>query len=147
MEGAPSVLLGLLVLALLPGSVQSAAFLTPAERAALEAEFARDHAPSPFGLGLRGALALLRMVARNPYLWGAFVAGGLSSIASHTYLTYTPIIINALLSGKVRSGWGVGAVGGWVDDGGGARAGARRAMGRGRSAPAGARLALLPAPF
>lgn len=101
-EGIPSAVLGALVLLLLPSSVAAAKFLTPKEKAALEAEFARDSAPGPLGAGLQSTAALLRMVAGNFRLWVAFVAGALSSVSSHTYLTYVPILINSLLSGKVR---------------------------------------------
>jgi hypothetical protein len=40
-------------------------------------------------------------MAGNLRLWGAFLAGALSSVASHTFLAYTPIIISNLLDGKV----------------------------------------------
>jgi len=103
LEGLPSIALGFSVFLLLPASISSASFLTTAEREGLQAAHAADHAPGPLGSDLRGALVLLRMMASNVRLWGAFLAGGLSSIASHTYLAYTPIIISNLLDGKALS--------------------------------------------
>lgn len=97
LEGVPSFILGLLVFTLLPGSISAARFLTPIEKEALEAEFARDRVPGPLGCDMKGALVLLRLMAGNIRLWGAFVCGALSSVSSHTYLTYTPIIISNLL--------------------------------------------------
>ncbi|GBF99705.1 MFS transporter [Raphidocelis subcapitata] len=98
-EGIPSVLLGACVFAFLPSSIAGARFLTQPEREALAAEVARNSAPGPAGRDLAGALVLLRMTVRNTRLWGAFLCGALSSIASHTYMTYTPILISNLLSG------------------------------------------------
>ncbi|KAI8463284.1 MAG: major facilitator superfamily domain-containing protein [Monoraphidium minutum] len=102
-EGAPSIMLGAIIFMLLPGSIASAKFLTPAEREALSVEVARDHVPGPLAKDLKGAAKLLRSVVRNGYMWIAFLCGTLTSVASHTYLTYTPIIINSLLNGTALS--------------------------------------------
>jgi hypothetical protein len=89
MEGIPSILLGALVFCVLPGSIDAARFLTPAERDALTTEVARDHAPGPLAKDLRGAALLLRAVINNGYMWVVFTCAMLASVASHTYLAYS----------------------------------------------------------
>ena len=103
LEGVPSIILGALVFLLLPTSVQAARFLSQAERDALEAAVERDHVPGPPSGDLRNSLKLLGQCARNPYLWLSSLCGMLTSVASHTYLAYTPIIIANLLAGTALS--------------------------------------------
>jgi hypothetical protein len=103
LEGVPSVILGVFVYLLMPSSVQAAGFLTQAERDALSAEVARDHVPGPLASDVKGAATLLRRVVSNGYLWAAFAAVCIISVASHTYLTFTPIIIANLLRGTALS--------------------------------------------
>jgi hypothetical protein len=103
LEGVPSILLGMLVFLLLPSSVETARFLTPEERTALAVAIERDHVPGPLGKDLRSALAMVGAVARNGYLWLAGTCGALTSVASHTYLAYTPIIVSNMLAGTALS--------------------------------------------
>jgi hypothetical protein len=103
LEGIPSILLGILVFTLLPNNVATASFLTPEERSALAVAIERDHVPGPLGHDLRSAGAMLGAVMRNGYLWLAGLCGALTSVASHTYLAYTPIIVNNLLTGTALS--------------------------------------------
>ncbi|GBF99609.1 MFS transporter [Raphidocelis subcapitata] len=102
-EGLPSILLGLVIFLMLPNSIASARFLTPPEREALAAEVALDHVPGPLANDLRGAMALLGATLRNGYIWMSGLCGALTSVASHTYLAYTPIIISNLLAGTALS--------------------------------------------
>ena len=99
LEGLPSIVLGGVIFLLLPGSIDDAQFLTPEERAALAAEVARDHVPGPLAQDMRSSLAMLGRALRNGYLWLANLCGMMTSVASHTYLLFTPIIISNLLAG------------------------------------------------
>ena len=84
------MVLGICVLAFLPDSISTAAFLTPAEKAALKAERARDTAPGLVGASAATTWQLLAMMAGNIRLWGAFLCGALSSVSTHTYMTVSP---------------------------------------------------------
>lgn len=103
LEGIPSIILGALIFVLLPNNIETAKFLTPEEREVLAFEVARDHVPAPLAKDLAGAWSILKDVMRNGYIWLSAFCGMLTSVASHTYLAYTPIIINNLLNGTALS--------------------------------------------
>lgn len=98
-EGIPAVLLGGITLYKTPSSVAEAAFLDPAERAALESEVQRHHAPGPIGNDIPGAIELVKRVLRNPYFYLVFFGALVGSTAAVIYIAYTPIIINNMLRG------------------------------------------------
>jgi hypothetical protein len=81
-EGIPAVIIGCCVWFFMPGSIGTAAFLTPGERAALEDAVTADSAASPTGMRLPEILALFRQALSNPYLWLAALANLMSSIGA-----------------------------------------------------------------
>lgn len=103
LEGIPSIVLGVAVFFTLPDSISAARWLTAEERDALEAAVARDHVPGPAAADIRGAMSMLVSALRNKYLWVCNLCGVLSSVTSHTYLLFTPIIIANLLAGTALS--------------------------------------------
>jgi hypothetical protein len=99
LEGIPSIVLGGIMFVLLPNNIATASMLTPEEREVLAAEVARDHLPGVLEVDFRTMMSMLRAALCNKYMWPIFVAGLLMSIATATFVLYTPIILKNLISG------------------------------------------------
>lgn len=104
LEGAPAVLVGAATWLFLPDSIRSARFLDPRERSVLAGAVEGDRAATRGGGGGPGeSWALVRRAAGNGYVWLAFLAALMSSIAAQVFLTFTPIIISNILNGTALS--------------------------------------------
>jgi ACS family tartrate transporter-like MFS transporter len=90
LEGIPSVLVGLAVLALLPDRPRDARWLRPAERAWLEErmEAERAHRPSPHGESVRRMLS-------NPMVWWLGLGYFLLIVPLYGFALWLPQLVKA----------------------------------------------------
>ncbi|HYY15018.1 MAG TPA: MFS transporter [Chthoniobacterales bacterium] len=105
-EGVPAVLLGVIVLFYLPDRLETAHWLTPAERSSLLAELARENANATEAKRI-GILAALT----NSIIWRLGIIFLLAAIAFYGYSFWSPLVIKSLTG---TSDLGVGFISGGI---------------------------------